>query len=62
MVVCFGKKAGLIGVEMLRPGHLDLPVSQVAEKWHIPAIGEAVGSVRTAPACASVSIFCAVDS
>lgn len=41
-----------IGIEMLRPGHLEILVSQVAKKYHIPAINEAVNSIRTALACA----------
>jgi len=41
-----------IGIEMLRPGHIEILVSQVAKKYHIPAINDAVNSVRMALACA----------
>ncbi len=46
------EKGNPIGIEMLRPGRLEILVSQVAQKYHIPAISEAVDSVRTALACA----------
>jgi len=46
------EKGNPIGIEMLRPGHLEILVNQVAKKYHIPAISEAVNSVRTALACA----------